>query len=46
MRFLTSLGTLVVLLAAGFAGIFGEAVGALLFGGNKKMNTPLDARRA
>ncbi len=45
MRFFTSLGTLVVLLVAGFLGILGDAAGAL-FAGNKKLNTPLGARRA
>lgn len=45
MRFFTSFGILVVLLLVGFAGIIGDAAGAL-FHGNKKMNTPVGARRA
>lgn len=46
MRFFTSFGTLVVLLVVGFAGILGEALGAVFSAGNKKLNTPLGAPRA
>lgn len=46
MRFLTSFGTLVVLLVVGLAGILGDAAGALFHASNKKLDTPLGARRA
>lgn len=45
MRFFTAFGTLLVLLVVGFAGILSDAAEAL-FSGNKKLNTPLRARRA